>query len=288
MELLVVIGIVAVLLGLLLPAVQRVRDAAARAQCQNNLKQIGLALHGYHDARGRLPAGWQRTGTATEPFAYSGWPVAVLPWLEQDALYRTVGPAYAATSYPFTNPPHVGLATPLAVLNCPGDGRAATAQTAAKNGLRIAVTCYLGVSGTSTAERDGVLFEGSAVRLLDVTDGTSNTLLVGERPPPPTFQFGWWYAGIGQNFDGSAEQILGVREPNLLPIVAGGCAPGRYEYAPGRASDPCDVFHFWGPHIGGANFLFCDGSARRLAYSSAAALMDARATRAGGETVPAE
>jgi prepilin-type N-terminal cleavage/methylation domain-containing protein/prepilin-type processing-associated H-X9-DG protein len=281
-ELLVVIGIIGVLISLLLPAVQKIRDTAARLQCQNNLKQLGLAAHNHHDTQHRLPAGWRRDVPANEPYVFSSWLVAVLPYLEQQPLFATVNPAYAASPSPFKNPPHIGLATVVPLFVCPGDGRASSPQLATRSKLNVALTCYVGVSGVTTAARDGTLFQDSRVRFADVTDGTSQTLLAGERPPPPDFQFGWWYAGSGQVLDGSADQILGVREPNLLPITTGGCAPGQYEFSPGSVNNPCDMFHFWTTHIGGGNFLFCDGSVHFLAYG-AKSVMPALATRRGGE-----
>ena len=91
------------------------------------------------------------------------------------------------------------------------------------------------------------------------------------------------YAGVGQRFTGSGDLVLGVREPNLLPIEAGSpCGPGAYPFSPSRFSDPCGMFHFWSPHPGGANFAFADGSVRFLSYS-ADPLLPALVSRAGGE-----
>jgi prepilin-type processing-associated H-X9-DG protein len=151
----------------------------------------------------------------------------------------------------------------------------------------VAVTSYLGVSGReSVADRSGMLFQDSATRLLDATDGTSNTLLLGERPPSADFQFGWWYAGTGQKLSGSADLVLGVREPNLQPIVSGSaCGPGNYPFQAARGfDDPCGTFHFWSPHPGGSNFAMADGSVRFLRYS-ADPIMPALATRDGDEAI---
>src|SRR5437870_10645760 len=94
----------------------------------------------------------------------------------------------------------------------------------------------------------------------------SNTLLAGERPPSADFQFGWWYAGAGQKFTGSADMILGVRERNILLGRLGACPPGPYQFRPGNLGNQCDMFHFWSLHDGGAWFLFADGSVRFLTY----------------------
>jgi prepilin-type processing-associated H-X9-DG protein/prepilin-type N-terminal cleavage/methylation domain-containing protein len=284
-ELLTVIAIISTLLGLLLAAVQNVRQAAARTRCQNNVKQIGLALHNYHDNKGRLPPG-HRGLINPDRRAFTGWPLDILPFIEQPALWTAANDAFARDPFPFHNPPHTDLNSVVPIYVCPADGHAASPQYAARSKLNVAFTSYLGVSGLNQTNKDGMLFQNSRTRLEDATDGTSNTLLLGERPPSPDNQFGWWYAGIGFHFSGAGDTILGVRETNLPPIVpgAGQCPPGAYPYMSGRFSNQCDIFHFWSPHPGGANFLFCDGSVRFLSYS-ADPIMPALATRASGEVV---
>ncbi len=283
-ELLVVIAIVAVLVGLLLSAVQNVRAAAARVQCQNNIKQLALALHQYHDARHQLPPG-HRSLLNRDLMPFSGWTLDVLPYVEQQTLYDNARRAYRTNPVPFFNPPHTGLATVVPVFVCPSDPRATTPQVSRRTGHTVAFTCYLGVSGKDYKSKDGVLFQDSRLGLLAITDGTSNTLLLGERPPSHDFQFGWWYAGVGQRLTGSAEMILGVREANLQPITSGSpCGPGNYPFRPSRFDDPCGMFHFWSPHPGGANFALADGSVRFVSYS-ANDVLPALASRAGGEVV---
>jgi len=280
----VVIAIIAVLVGLLLPAVQKVRQAAARTGCTNNLRQCSLALHQCHDARNAFPPG-HRSLTNRDFLPYSGWTLDVLPYLEQEPLYARARAAYRVIPLPFVAPPHP-RDTVVVPFTCPSDARTAAPQVSHVTKSRVAFTSFLGVAGKRTSDRTGVLFADSRMSLIGITDGTSNTLLLGERPPSANLQYGWWYAGVGQQGTGSADLILGVREPNLLPIVTGSpCGPGSYPYrAAAGLDDPCDVFHFWSLHPGGANFAFCDGSVRFLAYS-ADAVLPALATRAGGEAV---
>jgi prepilin-type processing-associated H-X9-DG protein len=165
---------------------------------------------------------------------------------------------------------------------CPADGRAAQAQFAQHEKITVAVTSYLGVEGKDLDTLGGVLYRDSRVRIADISDGTSQSLFAGERPPSTDFEFGWWYAGEGQRLSGSAEMVLGVEEQNVLPVTKGSCAPGVYTYEAGSTKNQCDMFHFWSLHLSGANFLFCDGSEHFLAYS-AAPIMPALASRAGGE-----
>ncbi len=281
-ELVVVITIIGILAGLLLAAVQNVRAAAARAACQNNLKQLALALHQYHDSNKALPTGYRSILNA---MPYTGWTLDVLPYVEQQNVYAQSLTAFAVAPLPFLDPPHLNRTTVIKTYTCPSDPRVSIPQVSQRTHSRVAFTSYLGVSGRDYSTNDGVLFRDKGVRLLDVMDGTSNTLMLGERPPPPDFQFGWWYSGTGQRLTGSAEVILGVREQNLLPIVSGSpCGPGAYPFSPSSFTDPCGMFHFWSPHPGGANFALCDASVRFLAYS-ANPIMPALASRAGGEVV---
>jgi len=284
-EVLVAIGIIAILLGLTLAAVQRVRESAARAKCQNNIRQLALGLHQFHDATGQLPPG-HRSALQRDRMPLSGWTLSVLPHVEQAAIFEQARNAYRLIPIPWLNPPHSAMSTVVPIFNCPSDDRVVVPQIAQRSKRLVAFTSYLGVSGNNSAKHDGMLFQDSQLNLLAATDGTSSTLLLGERPPSADFQFGWWYAGLGQLGTGAADVVLGVREPNLQPIVSGSkCGPGNYPFMPASGlNDPCGMFHFWSPHPGGANFAFCDGSVRFLSYT-ADPVMPALATRAGGENV---
>ncbi len=281
-ELLVVISLLGILLGLLLPAVQKVRAVAVRIQCANNLKQIGLALHQYHDASGTLPAG-VTSRRRTEPLPRMSWLTRLLPYVEQEPLWRYTLAAYDYSRRPYRNPPHLGLATPIALYSCPLDSRAQTPQPTHRNYV-VALTSYVGVLGTEFSKADGVLFRDGRVRLTDVVDGTTSTLMVGERPPSADCWYGWWYAGQGQRDSGSGDMLLGVRERNIGARYASGCPAGPYHFVPGNITEQCDLFHFWSLHPGGAHFLYADGSVHFLRYD-ADAIMPALATRAGGEVV---
>jgi prepilin-type processing-associated H-X9-DG protein len=147
----------------------------------------------------------------------------------------------------------------------------------------VAFTDYLGVAGRNQSDHDGILFDASNIRLADILDGTSNTLMVGERPPSSDLFFGWWYAGVGQNQDGSADMLLGSNEKAIAPEF-NECPRRTSSYGPGRLNNICDALHFWSLHPGGANFLMADGSVHFLAYS-AKTVLPALATRAGGEAV---
>ena len=283
-EILVVIAIIAILIGLLLPAVQKVRGAAARIQCANNLKQIALASHNYESARGALPPG---DIPPPDPLFALSVHVTLLPYLEQDSLYRQAQADCASMPITHLAPPHVGLRTLVKAYQCPADDRQAWLHRAS-NGVVVALTGYLGVSGVGDEERpSGVIYTGSRTRITDVTDGTTNTLLFGERPPTPDYLCSWWYMGYAHT---ASEAFLPVRalrgspEGSTLGAAYQSCSPGPYSFTNGDLTSVCHAYHFWSRHPGGANFAFADGSVRFLRYS-ADDIMPALASRAGGEAV---
>jgi prepilin-type N-terminal cleavage/methylation domain-containing protein len=281
-ELLVVLGILGVLLALILAAIQKVRHAADKLRCANNLHQIGTALHVYHNDYGRLPAG-VTTPKKNEPFPRMTWQARLLPYIEKDALWRDTTETYRLSPLPFNNPPHTGFSTVVKLFTCPLDERLTTPQLT-HNNRRPALTSYVGVQGTNLLARDGVLFKDSHIRLTDITDGTSNTIMVGERPPSADFWYGWWYASVGQFGSGSPDCVLGARELNPGGGFVWFLPQGPYHFQRGSLDNQADVFHFWSLHPGGAHFLFADKSVRFLTYS-ADAVLPALVTRKGGEVV---
>jgi prepilin-type N-terminal cleavage/methylation domain-containing protein/prepilin-type processing-associated H-X9-DG protein len=276
-ELLVVIAIIGILIGLTIPAVQMARAQAARLACANNLRQIGLALHRYHDGHRSFPPGLSyRDGL--DPYPWLGWQARILPQIEQESLWRQTQLDFAKDPW-FEN--HIGFKTPIPLYGCAADART---NGVANVGFPVALTSYLGVSGVDYFGFDGVLFLDSQVRLVDITDGTSTTLLIAERPPSADTRFGWWYGGWGLRKDGVGDVVLGARELNGGHPTLLGCPSGPYEFSPGRLTNQCDLLHYWSLHSGGANFLFSDSSVHFLSYS-AASVMPGLATRAGGESV---
>lgn len=313
-ELLVVIAIIAILIGLLLPAVQKVREAGSRAKCLNNLKQIALASHNYHDANLMFPGGdYVYTGSFSVGPPTQGYTVFVslLPFLEQQNLYQI---------WNFTSPILNGLqtstvpnspgATVLSVLVCPSDLISQNPNQAVKHppGTYLwGITSYGGNGGTQsypTPTLDGIFFAvGPAssplknpVKMTDVIDGLSNTLLFGERshldrnfdalvsPVPSSLStdlisgYGWWGSP-------TSEAVADVTES--------ACAPLNYlvpSALPAGVSAQQAVnlrICAWGSnHINGANFAFGDGSVQFINNSIPQTTLMYLSTRAGGEVIP--
>lgn len=281
LELLVVIAILAVLAALTTSGVQKVRASAARTRCANHMRQLDLALHGYHDAKGHLPAGITRDGDRS-PEPYLSWLARVLPYIEQGALWQETEAAYRVEKN-FLSPVHSARQKVVSLFICPADPRISSSASKDITNHPVAYTSYLGVEGLNAGVNNGLLYMDSRHKLGDATDGTSNTLLIGERPPSANLDLGWWYAGWGQRQNGDAEFLLGART-RCYNRHRATCEEGPYHFTAGTFKNPCDAFHFWSPHPGGAHFAFADGSVRFLRYS-ADDIMPALASRAGGEVV---
>jgi prepilin-type N-terminal cleavage/methylation domain-containing protein/prepilin-type processing-associated H-X9-DG protein len=306
-EMLVVIAIIAILIALLLPAVQKVREAAARTKCQNNLKQIGLALHNYHDAFNLLPSGLGAqgdrqtvsVGNATAPtnpanLRVQSWLVQILPYVEQNALkdQLPLRPTDPPISTQLKIPVNTTYTTVVGLFICPSDPRGGSSPVHVA-GLP-APTYYAGVGGTDSASVkwpncDGLFYWRSRLRLVDIHDGTSNTLAAGERPPAFAFDFGGWQSLDTVNFrygtpEWEFDTIQYMANTDIAPYGAANGVDCTFPalYGPGWYQNNCDFNHFWSNHVNGANFVFADGSVRFVPYS-ARSIMVKLATRSGGE-----
>ena len=279
-EVLVVVATLAVVVGLTAAAVQKARGAAARAGCGNHLRQLVLAVHA-HAADGRLPAGCGYPPTAvsgrTWHLAGQSWHTAVLAEAGEGVLHQAAQAAFARDPAGADVRLHArpGTAAPD-LFRCPTE----PARRAADS--RFGVTTFLGVAGTRIRREDGLFHDFIRVRLAEVTDGLSATLLLGERPAGPAGAVGEWYGLWGSARCGLAQVLpAGVV---AQPSRSVGCDPATKSLAPGTPDSDCSLGHFWSRHPGGANFAFADGSVRFIPYA-AADLLPALSTRAGGETV---
>ena len=288
-EVLVALAILGVLIGLLLPAVQSVRASADRMKCQNNLKQIGLALHNYHETHRRFPDGTPYK-SSSQPFLEVTWMAQILPQLDEDPLWRATEQALATHPHQtLANPPHVGRDAVVKLYVCASDNRL-MAPLQNRDGFTMTYTSYAAFSGSETSGSvpypNGVLTYGPGTRLTDITDGTSSTVMVGERPPPETLQAGWWYSreSLVLGFWGHTYGPNETMSADSNSIYPGDFCRAPFSFGPGKIRNPCDRYHFWSLHSGGANWLFADGSVRPLTYS-ARNIVPALATRAGGEIV---
>ncbi len=306
-EVLVVIAIIGVLVGLLLPAVQKVRDSAVCSQCANNLRQIGVGLHNYHDTNGSLPAGVSQTA----PYHYWSWMAQLLPFVEQKNVWDQAYTWAVASDHQYDpwpwgdywndppTPANPALGMPVKTYQCPADSRSqrvAMVDLGNGNLQPVAFTSYLGVAGIEgdhEGAQDGVLFFHLPVRFAEITDGLSNTLMVGERPPSWNLEHGWWFAGSGWDGSGDGDVVLGARDYRYADdlqdqaVLAGHdlhCPESCVGFQPGKIDAPCDQVHFWSLHTGGGNFLLGDGSVRFCDYDMNRVL-PALCTRSGGEVV---
>ena len=284
-ELLVVIGIIGILLSLLLPAVQQVRGAASSSACQNNLRQVGLSLHHFHDVYHQFPPVPVAKSAAHDANNLLSWMALMLPQMEDAPLYASSIRACQMDTDVTKNPPHIGFATVIPSYVCPADGRLLSPLTDSL-GVTAAFTSYVGIYGAiapgSLIGQEGALGFGGGGRMNAVTDGLSNTIMVGERPPPDSLQAGWWYPGFWGDTNGARGPNNGIVLGGVQVVFNNGCRQLKGTFSPGVTSNPCDRFHLWSLHTGGANFLFADGSVRFLTYTSEPIMLPL-ATRAGGE-----
>jgi prepilin-type N-terminal cleavage/methylation domain-containing protein/prepilin-type processing-associated H-X9-DG protein len=284
-ELLVVIAIIAVLIGLLLPAVQKVREAATRTQCRNNLKQIGLACHAYHDAHQELPPGYKATVDESSTSPGWGWGAYLLPYLELNNLYQQINlasplegqAAIQSIVRVYLCPSDTAPSAPFAVTDATFDTICMAAPSS------YAATCGSDASEVDDPTGNGIFYRNSKTRFADITDGTSNTTMLGDRAWADSNGI-WAGAPNGAvtrpgptnpwtNATGPAQALVLVHN-NWINIKTD---------ADGGLDD------FSSKHTGGANLLFADGSVRfiRSIVSDGAVHLAfwAMGTRAGGEVI---
>jgi len=331
-ELLVVIAIIAILIGLLLPAVQKVREAAARMKCQNNLKQIGIAIHGYHDAMGRFPPGssadippWKTT-PPTDPIQDwgSSWMVHMLAYIEQTAvLSKWQFAGQSGWQSANNNSTIKGLT--ISIYRCPStslpDLNPYSSTLPGAGGVGIMYTSYTSISGsaidsgiktygTNLVSEQGILYANSMVTMLQINDGTSNTVMVGEqsnhlRDVNNQVVLGGKYGGPS-NIAVTSQGPDGWIQGSMIP--ANTVAPGgpknkggndavynantiRYQInqigftitSPGTSDNVGNNIPLSSMHTGGTNLLFGDGSVRFWTNSTPLLTLQYAACRNDGQ-----
>jgi prepilin-type N-terminal cleavage/methylation domain-containing protein/prepilin-type processing-associated H-X9-DG protein len=279
-ELLVVIAIIAVLIGLLLPAVQKVREAASRMSCQNNLKQLGLAMHNYHDAIGAFP--YLRSGGGQNRHT---WALLLLPYIEQDntfRVYQTPLPGVNMTdgfnNHTSTDPQIVAARTAqVKILLCPSRrGTPSLSPVTTGSTVLGMPSDYAACSGDTTNVPSTGTFEAvntdhmkALIRIADIDDGTSNTFMIGEKH----IQKGMLNDPItdGLIYSGSENQTYHRRAGISWPL----------------AISPTVVvnFQFGSWHTGVCQFVFADGHAQAIKNSTPGAVLALLANRADGQVV---
>jgi prepilin-type N-terminal cleavage/methylation domain-containing protein len=273
-ELLVVIAIIGTLIALLLPAIQAAREAGRRTQCLNNLKQCGLGLLAYHASLNKFPVGNVAPSPHNSAGGWWGFQARILPFLESRNIYDLCNFTYQGSCFDWVVLQQSRKRSPATMIldyyKCPDDPLRNEIYHDPAFG-DYGCTDYLGVMGTSPSSGDGILLHGnynSAVSLTTVTDGASHTLIMGERGVSNDL-YGWPYCGAGDsNGTGCGDNLMAT---NLG--LSAGLPDGNHNY------------HFWSYHAELAHFLWADGAARPLTYDLDYNVLQALATRAGGETI---
>jgi prepilin-type N-terminal cleavage/methylation domain-containing protein len=303
-ELLVVIAIIAILIGLLLPAVQKVREAAARMSCQNNLKQWGLAAHNYHGVFGRFPPGVNRAGGKAgfdvAPYANKrfDWLIALLPYIEQDNLQKLYNFDLNTWNSNRTDPsgqpgPGAFSAQTFNAMVCPSSPINPLTDNVTDLPRIWALTSYLACAGLvawpdGNETCDGIYYRNRAHRVADIPDGTSNTLAFSERSNldkmfdtyPPfddlIIGWGWWvYGGVGDVLFGT-EAPVNFRIPTNIATFPAATQQQYYNWRINAVGSH---------HTGGVNACRADGSVSFLTDNISLTTFQALGTRAGAEVV---
>jgi len=311
-ELLVVIAIIAVLIALLLPAVQAAREAARRAQCTNNLKQIGIALHNYHAQQDCFPPGYL---SLRDPQTFDndgpgwGWAARSLGQMEQSAVFNSIN-LVLGIEFPANQSARL---TTLAAFLCPSDATrrdrftvvdsTATGTTPGAPICDVASSNYVGSVGTGDPSslypyvidagdgppgRDngnGLFYRNASVSIAGVTDGTSNTFAVGERSQ--NLSRATWTGAVTD----ASVPLVDLLGGNGYDPEGGGALVLAHTGEAHGPNSPSGLAHgdqYWSRHPAGANFLFADGSVRFIKEQVGFAVFKALATRQGGEVLSAD
>ena len=294
-ELLVVIAIIAVLIALLLPAVQQAREAARRAACKNNMRQLGLGLHNYHDSHGVFPSGWIGATTGVGPDVEGmngfGWGTMILPYVDQAPLYSQLN--FSQSIIDTNNLPE--LRRGLAVFRCPSDPQPDTWEIEQEGSpgtvlAELGTANFVAVFGSGPGQpggRDlhdcegyvgqctgnGIFYHNSRIGIRDILDGTSSTIIVGERMTHPFGQsnvelFSTW-SGVVPGGEEAYSRILGLVDH----------PPNSAHHGVIHADD------FGSHHVGGTQFVLADGHVRFISENIDENVYQHLSTRANGEVL---